>query len=266
MNSTPSVALLISTYNWPEALELVLESIVLQKVLPFEILIADDGSGPQTAFVIESFSNRLNVPIKHIWHEDTGFRKTIILNKAIRASVCDYIIQIDGDIILHPSFIQDHILEAERGCYIKGSRTLLSEKRTEVLLKKKATSISVFSKGQRNRFNSFYMPLLAPLLRVKRKRSHDFRGCNCAFWKSDFVEVNGYNNSLSGWGHEDIELAARFINAGCIQKRIKLKAVCYHLHHGINVREQESENYAVYLAVVKNGTVKTANGYKQVVI
>lgn len=258
-----SVSLLISTYNWPEALRLVLESVRKQQLLPDEVLVADDGSGEDTADLIRHFQQNFPIPLRHFWQEDNGFRKTRIMNSAVAASECDYIIQIDGDIVLHPSFIADHVAIAEKGVYIKGSRVLLSQSRTtELLLAQQPVLLSPFSNGIVNRLNAMRIPALAPLFIKRRKRSHDLRGCNCAFWKADFMAVNGYNNDLSGWGHEDIELAARFVNLGLLQKRVKMMAVCYHLFHPINSRSEEDANMEVYRKVVAGGGYICTNGMR----
>jgi glycosyltransferase involved in cell wall biosynthesis len=258
-----SVALLISTYNWPEALELVLQSVEAQTTLPAKVLIADDGPNENTRKVIEHFKTQINIPIEHIWHSDEGFRKCIIVNKAIATCQCDYIIQIDGDIILHPEFVADHISEAETGFYIKGSRTLIDFNKTKELIDNKTITLSVMDSGLKNKINGLHLPFFASLFRRKSQRSRDLKGCNCAFWRLDFIKVNGYNNNLMGWGHEDIELAARLINAGIMQKRIKLKAICYHLHHKINDRSCENENLSAYNKAVKEGIIESENGYKQ---
>ncbi|HVI44629.1 MAG TPA: glycosyltransferase family 2 protein [Chitinophaga sp.] len=256
------MALLISTYNWPEALKLVLDSVLRQRVLPDEIIIADDGSGEPTRAVINAFAKVSSVPVKHFWHPDEGFRKTIIINQAIAGTESAYIVEIDGDIVLHPDFIKDHRNEAEKGFYIRGSRVLLPEGKTNRFLNSgEFQRISAFGKGIRNRFNALRIPLLAPLVIKKSKRSNNFIGANCAFWRNDFMKVNGYNNELKGWGHEDIELAARFINSGLSQKKVKLKAICYHLHHALNDRVHENINYRVYLDTLNKGITYCANGY-----
>ncbi len=258
-----SVALLISTYNWPEALELVLQSVKSQTILPTKILIADDGSNERTREVIECFRGEIGIPVEHMWHPDEGFRKCIIVNKAIASCQCDYIIQIDGDIILHPEFVADHLSEAEVGFYIKGSRTLVDSNKTKELIENKNIALSVLDGGLKNKINALHFPLFASLFRRRSERSRDLKGCNCAFWRLDFIKVNGYNNNLMGWGHEDIELAARFVNAGIMQKRIKLKAICYHLHHNINDRSNEDQNFKVYKKAVKEGIIESENGYRQ---
>lgn len=257
-----SVALVISTYNWPQALRLVLQSVLEQEVLPDEIIIADDGSGQPTRSLIESFKKKFPVPLKHFWHDDDGFRKTVILNQAIAGTNCDYIIEVDGDIVLHKRFIKDHLRVAERGHYIRGSRLMLSEnKSNRAMLEGRLAGVTAFSAGVKNRFNGLRIPMLAPLLIKKSDRSRNFRGCNCAFWRADFIKVNGYNNEMNGWGHEDIELAARFINAGVMQKKVKMMAICYHLHHTILDRGQEDVNFTIYTRTIKQGIRYCSKGY-----
>jgi len=262
MTKSISVALVISTYNWPQALGLVLESILQQEVMPDEVIIADDGSASTTKNLIDSFRSRFNIPLKHFWHEDKGFRKTIILNQAIAGTGCEYIIEIDGDIVLHKAFIKDHLKVAEKGYYIRGSRLMLSEEHSNHALRSgRLGNVSAFSKKVKNRFNGLRIPFLASLVIKKSKRSRNFRGCNCAFWRADFIQVNGYNNEMSGWGHEDIELAARFINAGLLQKKVKMIAICYHLHHTILDRQHESMNFTIYTRTLNQGIRYCSKGY-----
>lgn len=256
--------MVISTYNWPEALELVLKSVLDQTIAPNEILIADDGSDASTKAVIESFKKKTVIPIKHYWHEDNGFRKTIIMNQAIAAAAGEYIIQIDGDIILHSQFIADHLTDAVEGYYIKGSRSMLTSERTAKILKTKNTHIHPLSSGVGSKINATYFPLLAFLFRGDHLRSNNLRGCNFSFWKKDFMAVNGYNNDLKGWGHEDIELAARLTNLGIKQRQLKLKAICFHLYHQINARDNEDLNYKKYLKAVNSGTITCQSGIRSI--
>ncbi|MCG2618003.1 glycosyltransferase family 2 protein [Terrimonas sp. NA20] len=261
----PSAALLISTYNWPEALDLVFQSILHQTRMPDEVIIADDGSGNETRKVIDAFREKCPVPVRHFWQHDDGFRKTEIINQVISYTDCAYIIQIDGDIILHPKFIEDHLRVQEQGTYIRASRVLLSEEKTkELLFLKKYAPPSIFSNGIKNRINALRLPLLAFFLTKRRRRSDNIHGSNCAYWRADFIAVNGYNNQMQGWGHEDIELAARLVNAGILQKRVKLLAIGYHLHHTYNDRGRAAFNHGIYLQVVNSGTTTCADGYLQV--
>ncbi|CAM1354991.1 MULTISPECIES: glycosyltransferase family 2 protein [Tenacibaculum] len=255
------IALLISTYNWPKALHMVLSTVHNQTVLPNEILIADDGSTEDTKKVIEEWKEKLTIPIKHLWHEDKGFRKTIIMNKAVASSSSDYIVQIDGDILLEKHFIQDHIKNAKKGFFIKGSRALILKDRTENILNNQIFVLKEEVKYVKNTINATRMPLFAPIFRKDKFKSNNVKGCNFAFWKKDFIAVNGYDNDMDGWGHEDIELAARLTNLGIKQRQLKMVAICFHLHHKFNDRGNENINYSKYLDVVKNGVVRCKNGF-----
>ena len=261
MISIEKCTLLISTYNWPEALELVLKSVTLQTVIPSEIIIADDGSTQKTKEIIDSFKTELN--IKHVWHKDDGFRKTIIMNKAIKEAEREYIIQIDGDMILHPKFIKDHIHYAKENYFIKGSRAMLHQKLTQEVLELKAFNFYVLSKNVRSKINATRIPFLAPLFFGNKYRTDNLRGCNFAFWKKDFILVNGYNNDINGWGHEDVELGARLVNNGILKRQFKMIAVCFHLYHKINTREKELNNLLIYEQTVKQHIKIIPNGYQQ---
>jgi glycosyltransferase involved in cell wall biosynthesis len=262
MGNKTSAALLISTYNWPEALNLVFQSILRQTCLPDEIIIADDGSNEDTKKLIDSFRSRFPIPLNHFWQQDDGFRKTAIINQAIANTTCNYIIQVDGDIILDPHFIEDHMAIREKGTYVRGSRVLLSNAKSNNFLKAGSyTALSAFSNGIKNRINALRIPFLSSFFIGKSQRSDNVHGSNCAYWRTDFIKVNGYNNQMKGWGHEDIELAARFINAGLRQKKVKMLAICYHLHHLYNDRARAAMNFGIYQQAVKNRATTCSDGY-----
>lgn len=256
-------ALLISTYNWPEALDKVLQSLELQSIFPNEVLIADDGSKEDTRLIIKQWQSKSKIPIKHFWQEDDGFRKTIIMNSAIHNTDAEYIIQIDGDIIMSPKFIEDHLKERLSGFFLNGSRALVSKENTIKVLKSEKLNMDQVSKNVKNKINAMRVPLLSQLFRKDSFKSNNVKGCNFSFWKQDFVAVNGYNNSINGWGHEDIELAARLNNLGIKQRRLKMRAVCYHLHHDLFDRKNENDNFSVYQKVVDEKITKCENGYLQ---
>lgn len=260
MKTCADVTLIIATYNWSEALSFVIESVYKQTVKPVEIIIADDGSNDDTKYAIAHHQRKSSIPIKHLWHEDIGFRKTIILNKAVRSAKGSYIIQIDGDIVLHPRFIEDHVKEAAPGFYIRGSRAMLTAQKTNLILGGGNTALTPLGFGVKNKLNASYSPFLSGFFSTNGFRSDNLKGCNFSFWKKDFLAVNGYNTDMQGWGHEDIELAARLTNFGIKQRKLRLKAVCYHLHHKINSRYNESANYKKYLDVIKHKIIKCRTG------
>ena len=240
-----SVSVLVATYNWPQALRHAIHSIWSQDRLPDEILIADDGSGDETLEQISQLKKNSPIPIRHIWHPDEGFRLAAIRNKAIDQAQGEYIIQIDGDIILDPHFISDHLKMAERGAFLCGSRVWVS----------KAQSLSLLQQQPGARILKKHLPLssilnslrsypLSKLLadRYKKNRPTALRGCNMSFWKSDLLAVNGYNEAIQGWGSEDAELAIRLINQGVKKRFLKFSAVAYHLYHLENSKSNSRLN------------------------
>lgn len=237
-------ALLVSTYNWPEALELVLNSLETQTTLPDELLIADDGSGEETKKIIALFIKKEILPVKHIWQEDDGFRRSSILNKAIAQCDADYIIQTDGDCIIHQKFIEDHIAFATKGQYLFGSRVNILQEHIEPLFRKKQIVFNTFSKGIKNRTRNLHIPLLSNFYGTTPTLSRKLRGCNLSFWRSDFIAINGYNEAMTGWGREDSELVTRFMNQGLVGRRLRYRAIIYHIWHktssksNLNINEE----------------------------
>lgn len=250
MSVSPTIAILIATYNWPKALQQTLMSVANQTIQPHEILIADDGSSEETHHLITSFkANHPALNIIHVWHEDKGFRLSAIRNKAIRIAASDYIIQIDGDIILEPHFIADHLRVAEQGYFVTGSRVLLGYEITQQLLASEKINFYTLRWKGKNFFNSLRIPFLMLLLqkvyKTKGKHVYYVKGCHMAFWKSDLYLVNGYDLSFTGWGREDTDISMRLIHAGIKKKFIKFGAVQYHLDHPLASRDQLDANDAL---------------------
>lgn len=245
--SLPQVSLIVTTYNRPEALELCLQSILRQKQLPDEVVIGDDGSAEETALLIRRYRAMFPVPLKHIWQPDEGFRLSMIRNRAVAASRGEYIIEIDGDLILHPAFIRDHLNMARRGCFLKGGRCNLTRKRTRTLTRKQTIPPLCFlSPGLRRRLNALHLPALGRWLAPHYKQHATTGlglGCNMSFWRSDFLRINGYDEFFTGWGSEDNDFASRLLNAGVSRLRLKFSAIVYHLwhtdHHMYNRRKNQ---------------------------
>lgn len=242
------ITLLISTYNWKEALRLCLLSVSAQTVMPDEILIADDGSREDTRLMIDELRSLFSVPIIHVWHEDKGFRKTLILNQALAKSTGDYIVQVDGDVILERHFIQDHYEMMERGYFVCGSRTKIGPAVTKRLVNEVSFKLNASSAKAGFVLNGFRSKKLRAFLaeRYAKKIDH-MRGCNMAFWKDDFIAINGYNEDLLDWGHEDGELVYRLHFAGVKKKFLKMGGIVYHLWH----KEASKHNEGTHLQTLE---------------
>ena len=245
------VSLIISTYNWEKALNMCLKSALAQSVLPDEIIIADDGSKEDTKKAINHFQSISTVPIVHIWHEDKGFRLAEIRNKSIAVAKHEYIVQIDGDIILHTNYIRDQKSFAKKGVFLTGPRVLLLPEITKKTFETGNIYFNPFSKNIKNRFNTIYFPFINYFIGAKsepiEKLIFKVRGCNMSFWKEDLVEVNGYDESFTSWGREDSEIAYRLIKKGVQLKKLRLAAIQYHLYH----KEQDKNNLEINNAILE---------------
>ena len=237
------ISLIITTYNWKEALHLSLASALAQTRLPLEIVVADDGSRPDTAELVHSIAAASPVPIIHSWQEDKGFRLARSRNKAIALASGNYVILIDGDILLHPSFLEDHQTYARQGFFVQGTRVLLGRNLSSRMLRNGHFELpNCLGWGVENKKNCLRSSLLARLFSFTSRRLPGIRTCNFAFWRQDALAINGFNEEFLGWGREDSEFTARLLNSGIRRQNLKFLALCYHLYHPMNTRDRLSIN------------------------
>ena len=226
------VTLIISTYNSPNMLRLCLMSVAKQTVMPDEIIIADDGSTDETRQLIEEMAKEITCPVKHAWQEDRGFRLAESRNNALRMCQGDYVVFIDGDIIMERHFIEDHKRLAEKGFFVVGSRSKLSAQASNRLFNRRKPNIHWFSKGVKSRFNAIYMPWLSFYTKNMYKKEWDKgRGANMAMFMSDLKAVNGFDSDMVGYGLEDTDIIVRLVNLGLRRKWAKFQAIEFHLYH-----------------------------------
>ncbi len=235
------VSLIVTTYNWKEALEVVLQSVITQKVFPNEVIIADDGSRDDTKELIDSYAKIFPVPLIHSWQEDDGFRAAKSRNKAIAKASYEYIVMIDGDIMLHPNFIKDHIKASREGFFVQGCRALLNEELCKDVINGD-TRLSIFTKGIKNRKNVISNSVLSSMFSRVWNSDKSTRTCNFAAWKQDLINVNGFNEKFEGWGREDSELVIRMLNHGLNRIYLKFAGVGFHLYHPENERKSLEYN------------------------
>lgn len=257
--------LLITTYNWPEALDITLKSIENQSKLPDEIVIADDGSGEKTKLLIEDWQKKSKIPIIHSWQEDIGFRAAMSRNKGIIKSSGEYIIMIDGDLVLHPHFIQNHIDHQLKNQFTIGPRVMLNANYTEKLITNKQITFEV-SKNDilANYKNKFNTDLLSKLLSYRTKSHKKVRSCNMACNKEDLIAVNGFNEDFEGWGREDTELVVRLLNANVVRKNILFNVNTLHIFHQENNKNNTSsllsKNDKILEETITNKLTRCRNG------
>jgi glycosyltransferase involved in cell wall biosynthesis len=240
-------SLVISTHERPDALAAVLDSVARQRAAPDEIVIADDGSGMATRELIAGFARRSAVPVRAVSQPHEGFRLTRLRNLAIAASTGDYLVFIDGDMLLHEGFVADHRRLASTGYFTQGVRVRADEALTARLIEDPRTPLNAWTPGL-GMLRRAYLLRSRPLASAARRLANGviaIKGCNQAFWRADLVRVNGFNEAIRGWGPEDKELCARLGNAGIERQTLMFGGVAVHLHHPPASRSALPANRAV---------------------
>ncbi len=257
MNAS-SLSLIVKTYNEPASLRRVLEGLIGSSVRPGEILVADDGSGPETRALIDAVQATTGFTITHLWHEDRGFRPAPILNRAIAAATGAYVVFMDGDCVPTRHFVEDHTSLAEPGWLVQGRRVFIEEAAVPRFLEGQASFRSLALRGQARGFwKSFRLP--GP--RVRRDTDlYGVLGCNLAAWRADLVAVNGFDEAYEGWGREDSDLVLRLYHLGRQRKFVHGRALVYHLNHPPRSRGRLGSNDALLEAARREKRVRCERG------
>jgi glycosyltransferase involved in cell wall biosynthesis len=233
------ISIIISTYNSIEWLKKVLWGYNQQTYLDFEIVIADDGSTNETKVVINKLSKEVKYPINHVWHEDNGFQKSQILNKAILACKAPYIIMSDGDCIPRKDFIQIHDTYKEEGCFLSGGYFMLPMNISKLITKDDIEKNNCFSitwlmkNGLKKSFKNNKLKAIgtkAKLLNLFTPTKPTWNGHNASGWKKDIIAINGFDERMQ-YGGQDRELGERLVNLGIKPKQIRYSAIVVHLDH-----------------------------------
>lgn len=256
------VSLILLTYNRPGALRKVLEGLSAQTRMPDEVIVADDGSGPDTREAIDEMKSRTTMPLHHVWHEDKGFRIARIRNRAIRRSEGEYIVMLDGDCIPAEHFIEDHLSLAKDGCFFQGKRVLVEKKETPGFTHRDTLSAGkmmklMLSGGISNGHHLVRIPWFPPFVSSSMS---GIRGCNMGFFRHDIFAVNGFNQDFEGWGREDSELAVRFYAYGLKRRTHPFMAICFHLWHEEQPRNRLGCNDELLRKAVESNEHVCSNG------
>ncbi len=265
------ISLIVATYNRPDALEAVIEGCFTQTDQNFEIIVADDGSGEATRDCVARLAARSPVPLQHVWQPDAGFRLAMARNRGIAAARGEYIVVLDGDCVPQRHFIAQHRKLAQRGFMVTGSRILLDADYTQRVLAQKL-SLQALGLAQKFRLRAGghvnkVLQLLFTLPDIGRQQKRfsyrRIKGCNMAFWRSDLVLVNGFDESFLGWGHEDADMVVRLFNAGVMRKDGAFATEVFHLWHKEAQRDQASSNKKIVLKREADKTTQAAKGLRE---
>jgi glycosyltransferase involved in cell wall biosynthesis len=264
------VSVIISTYNQPEWLKKELMGYEHQSFKNYEIIIADDGSTEDTANLIHQFRTNSKIGIAHVWQEDKGFRKTEILNKALQKAQAPYLIFTDGDCIPRADFIETHLKLRRKKCFLSGGYFKLPKHISELISFEDIKTQRCFEKewllkqGLKNNFKTNKLTASGfkeQFLNAFTPTKATFDGMNVSVWKTDVIEVNGFDERMA-YGGEDRELGERLMNLGIKPIQIRYSAICLHLDHErsyVNDTAQ-NKNKAIRKQTKKNNSVWTDFG------
>lgn len=271
--SVMTLSVIMTTYNSPEWLEKVLWGYSCQTEQPLEVIVADDGSGPETAQLIERLRQETGLDIRHIWQKDDGFRKCRILNKAILSARGEYLVFTDGDCIPRADFLAVHKHRAERGYFLSGSYFKLPMQTSETISRDDILSGRCFDfkwlceNGLTTRRKTLKLratPRWAPLLNRLTPTACNLKGSNASVWKEDCLKVNGFDERMA-WGGLDREFGVRLENAGIKPRHVRFDAICIHLDHPRGYADPKivARNKALRLRVAKERIIETPQGIRQ---
>lgn len=236
---------------------MVLQSLIDQKDDNFEVIVADDGSGPETAETISRMQQKSSVPIRHFWQEDLGYRLSRVRNGAIKMAEGDIIIFTDGDCCLMPDFVSSHRQAAEPGCMVTGKRIFLKRRFTNFVIKNRTHFhkwprsvlflIGLVGNGNRP-FQLLRLPQSQKSLWARVNCWRKAQGCNIAAFREDILKVGGFDEAYNGHGLEDSDFILRMIRSGIKRKSVEFSSPVLHLYHGrsIGQRHQNSSSNPSY--------------------
>lgn len=258
-----SVSAIVSTYNWPGALELVVRAILKQTVLPAEIIVADDGSGKETEEKVLSLSGESSIPVKHVWQDDRGFRKTRILNRAVMESDHPNLLFLDGDCVPSARFLEHMLGGLGDGMWAQGYRVRTTPAGGRYALRNGKVPPSFFLPLMLRK------PLEAGIFWSPRARFSvndgikGLLGCAMLVRKADLIRVNGWNEAMSSWGGEDKEFSMRLLNGGVHRNVARTGAAILHLWHPERSHVNPAAAGRIH-KVIESGAIRAENGLSEI--
>lgn len=267
------VSVIISFFNKLDVLKIVLAAFERQSFKQFEIIIADDGSESEFVKEIATVIEESSLSIHHVWHENKGWRKNSILNKAITRSNSEFLIFIDGDCIPHKNFVRDHFILRQTGQLLAGRRVRMSEKLSSKISLQSVSNGFLDSISSKILWDGIFgktiqvekgVPIKLPGYKNKKLRKNPKRqvlGCNFSMYKAELIALNGFDERYKGPGiGEDIDIDLRYINLGGKVMLLRNCAIQYHLYHPRIERESIEDNLKIFNEHKRGNVIKTDFG------
>jgi glycosyltransferase involved in cell wall biosynthesis len=262
------ISVIVTTYNREDALDAVLRGLSRQTDRDFEVIVADDGSGPATAELIDAWTRRGGFRLVHVRQDDHGFRAAEMRNRAIFKSAGSLCIFLDGDCIPRPDFVAAHRRLAQPGWFVAGNRVLIGQALTARILRDglepELWDLSEWVRrrlgGEVNRLLPLVTLPLGPLRRLGPAAWRSARSANLAVRRPDLDRVDGFDATFNGWGREDSDIIVRLIRAGVRRKDGRYATAVLHLWHPDFDRSRLAENDRLLSEVIHGDRVRALRG------
>ena len=274
IDKKPIVSVVVTTYNRPDALSLILLALNEQDTNDFEVIVADDGSSSETKDAVELLKPKVSYKIRHVRQSHDGFRAAMIRNKSVSVADGEYLIFLDGDSVPQTSFISRHRKLAENNYFVSGTRAFLSSDFTDEIL---SNSLLVYRFGVCRWFYLFVQKKVNKFLPflffgegfwryLFKTKWQGVKTCNLGMWKKDFFLVNGFDESYYGWGYEDSDLIVRLIRSGVLRKEGRFALPVVHLCHVVNSRDRSEINYGKLKEVIDSCRIRAKLGIDKYIL
>lgn len=263
------VSVIVTTYNSPEYLKRVLAGLARQSLVPHEVIVADDGSAPETGEYVRSLSASggidSGIEIKHVWHEDMGFRAARIRNLAVKVATGEYVVFLDGDCLVNRHFVADHARLARKGHFLQGKRVIIRRDASGHVSRRETNSPwALLRLALTGGISNFHHILRLPFIPPRVSTGHrGIKTCNMGVFREDIIAVNGFNERFVGWGREDSEFAVRLYNYGLRRMDHPFAAICFHLWHEENARDALKANDEMLRQAGESGLFRCEDGIEK---
>jgi glycosyltransferase involved in cell wall biosynthesis len=254
------ISVIVGFYKNLAFLDLLLEGLQRQTYHDFEAIVAEDDNAPATKEYVAKKSGEVSFVLKHVCQEDIGFRKTRILNAAVRLAEGEFLVFLDQDCIPHRHCLKEYAQIAREGTYFFGRRVMMSERLTKKLVESGNRRLLSLISQMRHRSKRIEDGIYLPFI-LKRKKDNGLLGCNWGIMKKDILKINGYDEDYvtAGVG-EDIDIEWRLLANGMDKQSMRHRTIVYHLHHVAHYPQDSPPSHALLKVKKEAGHIYCING------
>lgn len=232
------ITVVVSAYNNWRALDRTLLGFRCQTLAPVELWIAEDSRFDEVAQVVAKHRALAPWPIRHVTQENRGYRKPIMMNRAFREAVGDFVVFTDADCVPRGDLIETYARLARPGIFLAGGSHLSIPESfhathlTDEMIVSQRLFDAQWLAAQGIALSRWRLTRSRPLARALDLLTarNSLNGANTGAWRTDILKVGGYDETM-GYGGEDRNFGYRMNNAGIRGVRARHSLVWLHLDH-----------------------------------